>query len=313
MPEIIVPYFSRFEKEKVQFELVDIMKMNILITGANGQLGNCLRDLAKNDTANNYIFTDVEELDITDAKAVSEMAKEHHVHVIINAAAYTAVDRAEEDIDKCYLINCDATANLAAAAVQEGALLVHVSTDYVFDGSSNSPYKITDPVNPKSIYGKSKVEGEKLIKQANADAVVIRTSWLYSEYGNNFVKTMLRLGKEKPELRVVNDQVGGPTYAGDLAKAIMGVVKHRMEYHGLTFYHFANQGVVSWNGFAAKIMEMAGLNCKVLPISTAEYGAKAPRPASSVFDLSVIQQELGIEIPQWEESLRKCIYILENK
>lgn len=313
MPEIIVPYFSRFEKEKVQFELVNDMKINVLVTGANGQLGNCLRDLAKEDASRNYIFTDVEELDITNLEAVCRMVKEQKVDVIINAAGYTAVDKAEDDEDKCYLINRDATANLAEAAVQVGALLVHISTDYVFDGNSKTPYKTTDQVNPKSVYGKSKVEGEMAVKKIGADAVIIRTSWLYSEYGSNFVKTMLRLGKEKSELKVVDDQIGGPTYAGDLAQAIMGVVKRRMEYQGLTFYHFANQGVTSWNGFSKKIMEIAGLSCQVLPVSTAEYGAKAPRPASSVFDLSAIQTDLDIKIPEWEDSLKNCIQLLENQ
>ena len=286
---------------------------NILITGANGQLGSCLRDLSHSDSWHSFCYTDVDELDITNLEQVEDYVSKHNIEVIINAAGYTAVDKAETDVERCYLINRDATRNLAQVTKRHDIFLVHISTDYVFDGTSEVPYKPDDPINPQSVYGRSKAAGEAAIMATGCRAVVIRTSWLYSEYGNNFVKTMLRLGRERDEIRVVDDQKGGPTYAGDLAQFIMAVVGQRNFIEGTKFYHFANQGVVSWNEFAHQIMRNASLSCKVLPVSTAEYGAAAPRPASSVFDLSAVNQDFGFEIPQWQESLKKCMQKLNNQ
>ncbi|MBO4655131.1 MAG: dTDP-4-dehydrorhamnose reductase [Bacteroidales bacterium] len=285
----------------------------ILITGANGQLGNCLRDLAHSDSRHLFFYTDVDELDITNLEQVEDYVSKHDIEVIINAAGYTAVDKAETDAERCFLINRDATRNLALVTKRHDIFLVHISTDYVFDGASSVPYKPEDPINPQSVYGSSKAAGEAAIRETGCHAVVIRTSWLYSEYGGNFVKTMLRLGRERDEIRVVDDQFGGPTYAGDLAQFIMAVVSQRNFIEGMRIYHFANQGVISWNEFARQIMRNASLSCKVLPVSTAEYGAVAPRPAFSVFDLSAVNQDFGFEIPQWNDSLRKCMQKIDNQ
>ncbi len=286
---------------------------NILITGANGQLGNCLRDLAHSDSRHEFFYTDVDELDITSLEQVEDYVSKHNIDIIINAAGYTAVDKAQTDVERCFLINRDATRNLALVTKRHGAFLVHISTDYVFDGTSQHPYKPSDPVNPQSVYGQSKAEGENAIMEVGCQGVIIRTSWLYSEYGSNFVKTMLRLGREREELRVVDDQIGGPTYAGDLAQAILTIVEQRDFIQGTKIYHFAGQGAISWNEFARQIMRNASLSCKVLPISTAEYGAAAPRPASSVFDLSAVTEDFSIEIPFWKDSLLKCMQKIVNQ
>lgn len=286
---------------------------NILITGANGQLGNCLRDIAHHDSRHTFYYTDVDELDITNIEQVEDYVSKHDIEVIINAAGYTAVDKAETDEERCFLINSDATRNLALVTKRHDIFLVHISTDYVFDGLSQEPYKPDDPINPQSVYGKSKVAGEAAIRATDCRAVIIRTSWLYSEYGHNFVKTMLRLGRECDEIKVVDDQVGGPTYAGDLAQAIMTIVEERSFIEGIRVYHFANQGVISWFEFAQQIMKNASLSCKVLPISTAEYGAAAPRPTSSVFDLSAVTEDFNIQIPFWRDSLAKCMQKLVNQ
>ena len=277
---------------------------NILITGANGQLGNCLRDLAKEQQDKyHFFYTDVEELDITDAAAIDKYIVENQINIIINAAAYTAVDKAEDDEANAYRINCTAVANLANAAKKHGLFLIHVSTDYVFPGDACTPYVETDPTGPLSVYGSTKLAGERAIQESGCRAVIIRTSWLYSEYGNNFVKTMLRLGAERESLRVVCDQIGGPTYAGDLAKAIFGMLDHQPEDGRAEIYHFANEGVCSWFDFAKAIMELGGLGCRVEAIPSSDYPAKAHRPAFSVFNLGKIKSTLGVGIPYWRESL----------
>ena len=286
---------------------------NILITGANGQLGCCLRDLSHGDERNHYFYTDVDELDITSLDQVEDYVSKHDIEVIINAAGYTAVDRAEQDEERCFLINAEATRHLAQVTKRHEIFLVHISTDYVFEGNLDIPHKPEDPINPQSVYGKSKAAGEQAILAANCHAVIIRTSWLYSEYGGNIVKTMLRLGREKDELRVVDDQIGGPTYAGDLAQLILTIMRQRDFIEGTKIYHFADQGAVSWCDFARQIMRNASLSCKVMPISTAEYGAAAPRPAFSVFDLSAVIQDFSIEIPQWRDSLQKCMQKIGNQ
>lgn len=287
---------------------------HILITGANGQLGNCLRDLA-DDYQGKYTFfyTDVEKLDITDAAAIDRYVADNQIQVIINAAAYTAVDKAEDDVDMAYKLNRDAVRNLAEVAKTHDCLLVHISTDYVFSGESCHPYKEDDVPAPKSVYGASKLAGEQAVAEVGCRAIIIRTSWLYSEYGHNFVKTMLRLGQERNEVSVVCDQIGGPTYAGDLAKAILLCLTANLEKKGMQVYHFANEGVISWYDFAKAIMEISGKSCAVFPIFTGEYPAKAPRPAYSVFNLRKIKSELDLSIPYWRDSLILIINKLLDK
>lgn len=290
------------------------MKKNILITGSNGQLGNCLRDLAAEyQDKYRFFYTDVEELDITDAAAIDRYVTDNHINVIINAAAYTAVDKAEDDVEMAYKLNRDAVHNLAEVAKAHDCLLVHISTDYVFSGESSHPYKEDDPPAPKSVYGASKLAGEQAIAEVSCRAIIIRTSWLYSEYGHNFVKTMLKLGSEREEVSVVCDQIGGPTYAGDLAKVIMTLVTKDDKQNGVQFYHFANEGTISWYDFAKAIMEIAGNGCQVKSILTGEYPAKAPRPAYSVFNLDKIKQEIGADIPFWRDSLILTINKLSDK
>lgn len=288
-------------------------KQNILITGANGQLGNCLRDLAgAYQDRYCFFFTDVEELDITDESAIESFVVDNRIDIIVNAAAYTAVDKAEEDVETAFRINRDAVALLAAAAKRHNCHLVHISTDYVFSGEACHPYPVDAPIAPKSVYGRTKAESERAIRESGCDATIIRTSWLYSEYGHNFVKTMLKLGDEREEVTVVCDQVGGPTYAGDLAAAIMRVLQTNLGRTGVTTYHFANEGTASWFDFATAIMEMGGKNCRVKAIFTSEYPAKASRPAYSIFDLSLIKKEIQISIPYWRESLKLTINKLQG-
>ena len=287
---------------------------NILITGANGQLGNCLRDLAKEyQDKYRFFYTDVAELDITDADAIESYVTDNQIDIIINAAAYTAVDKAEDDQENAYRINCTAVANLAKAAKKHDLSLFHISTDYVFSGDSSKPHEEKDMTAPKSVYGSTKLAGEQAIVESGCRAVIIRTSWLFSEYGNNFVKTMLRLGSERESLNVVCDQVGGPTYAGDLAKVIFQLIENGLEHSGTEFYHFANEGVCSWYDFAKVIMEMGGKACLVKPIFTSEYPAKARRPASSVFNLRKIKTATNMEIPYWRDSLLLVINKLQEK
>lgn len=289
-------------------------KQTILITGANGQLGNCLRDLAKDCQDHfEFIYTDVDTLDITDAKAIESFVVDNRIDIIVNAAAYTAVDKAEEDVEAAFRINRDAVALLAAAAKQHGCHLVHISTDYVFSGEACHPYPVDAPVEPKSVYGRTKAESERAIRESGCSATIIRTSWLYSEYGHNFVKTMLKLGDEREEIAVVCDQVGGPTYAGDLAAAILKVLETNIGKTGVTIYHYANEGTASWFDFAKAIMEMGGKECRVKAIFTSEYPAKASRPAYSIFDLSLIKKEIQIEIPYWRNSLELVINKLQAK
>lgn len=287
---------------------------SILITGANGQLGNCLRDLAADfQDQYNFYYTDVAELDITDAAAIDQYIIEHRIDIIINAAAYTAVDKAEDDEGNAYRINCTAVGNLANAARKHDLRLFHISTDYVFPGNACIPYKEDDPTGPLSVYGSTKLAGEKAVLESGCRATIIRTSWLYSEYGNNFVKTMLRLGAERESLRVVCDQIGGPTYAGDLARVIYRLMVNGEEPQGTEIYHFANEGVCSWFDFAKTIMDIAGLPCRVEAIPSSEYPAKAHRPAFSVFNLRKIKVATGTPIPYWRDSLILTINKLKQK
>ncbi|HIZ33755.1 MAG TPA: dTDP-4-dehydrorhamnose reductase [Candidatus Bacteroides merdigallinarum] len=279
--------------------------MNILITGANGQLGNEMRDLSAGHPQHTYFFTDVQELDICNEQGVHAYVKDHAIDLIVNCAAYTAVDKAEDNADLCDKLNHLAPAHLADAAEACGAALIHVSTDYVFDGTAHIPYTEEVEPCPNSVYGTTKLAGEQEVMRRCSRAMIIRTAWLYSEYGNNFVKTMLRLGRERESLGVVFDQIGTPTYAGDLAKAIYAAIEQGV-VPGI--YHFSNEGVCSWYDFTVTIHRLAGITtCKVSPLHTDEYPAKAPRPHYSVLDKTKIKQTYGIDIPHWETSLKACM------
>ena len=282
--------------------------MNILITGANGQLGNEMRVLSKERARHTYFFTDVIEaddtylLDITDKAAVSAFVEAHSIDLIVNCAAYTNVDKAEEDEATAMKINADALAVLGS----QGVRVIHVSTDYVFSGNEHVPCRESDPVAPRTAYGRTKYMGEKNLLAACPEAVILRTAWLYSIYGNNFVKTMIRLGKEKERLGVVFDQIGTPTYAADLAWAIFTVIETPAWHPGV--YHFTNEGVCSWYDFTLAIHELAGITqCQVRPILSEEYQYKTPRPHYSVLDKSKFKKTFGVEIPHWMDGLRRCV------
>lgn len=282
---------------------------NILITGANGQLGNEIQLLAKQYAAYNFIFTDVDTLDICDKDAVLAFAQTNKINYILNCAAYTAVDNAEDNEVLCAKINRDAVRNLAEAATCVGAKVIHVSTDYVFDGTNYMPYTEDAPTCPKSVYGQTKLEGEQALLAVCPQSAVIRTAWLYSEFGNNFVKTMLRLGNEREQLGVIFDQVGTPTYAADLASAIMAIVSRAEagNFHP-GIYHFSNEGACSWYDFTVSILKLAGVtSCSVKPIETKDYPTKASRPHYSVLNKGKIKNTYGISIPHWEASLQKCL------
>lgn len=268
-----------------------------LVTGANGQLGRELKTRLPDAL---YAGRDI--LDITDGPAVTAFVQDNAVDVIINCAAYTAVDKAETDVELCTAINVDGARNLA----DTGAKIIHISTDYVFDGHGYQPYKPEDATNPLSVYGKTKLMGEKAVLELAQTAVVIRTSWLYSALGNNFVKTMRRLGAEKEAIGVVADQIGTPTWAGDLAEAITKIIP-KLKTGQSEIYHYANEGVASWYDFAYEIMLLSGLNCKVNPIPTSAYPTPAVRPFYSVLNKSKIKTDFDIEIPHWKESLKKCL------
>ena len=279
--------------------------MNILITGCNGQLGNEMQLLEKENPQHTYFNTDVAELDITSQEAIEAFVRENEIDGIVNCAAYTAVDKAEENQELCHLLNAIAPGYLAAAIAKRGGWMIQISTDYVFDGTNHTPYVETDPVCPNSVYGSTKLDGEKAVTAACAQSMIIRTAWLYSTFGNNFVKTMIRLGKEKPELGVIFDQIGTPTYARDLAVAIFAAINQGVK-PGL--YHFSNEGVISWYDFTKAIHRIAGITtCHVRPLHTEEYPTPANRPHYSVLDKTKIKQTYGIEVPYWEESLKECI------
>lgn len=292
--------------------------MNILITGCNGQLGNEMQLLAKENPQHKYFFTDIvvaegsnaSVLDITKADDVNAFVQEHSIGCIVNCAAFTAVDKAESSAELCRLLNSDAPGILAEAVEKNGGSIIQVSTDYVFDGTAHVPYKEDAPTCPNSVYGSTKLDGERAVAAACKQYMIIRTAWLYSAYGNNFVKTMIRLGREKTSLGVIFDQVGTPTYARDLATAIMTAINNGI-VSGV--YHFSNEGVTSWYDFTKAIHRIAGINtCKVSPLHTSEYPTPASRPHYSVLDKSKIKQTYDIEIPYWEDSLRECIEKLEK-
>lgn len=282
----------------------------ILITGANGQLGNALRLELAGDPNIDAVYTDVEDLDITNAEAVENFLRDNAIEMMVNCAAYTAVDRAESDELRAAAINTEAVGIIGHAAGRLGIRVIHISTDYVFSGESYRPYEEKDEPFPQSIYGRTKLEGEGLLTSFCKDAVIIRTAWLYSEFGNNFVKTMLRLADEREELGVVSDQIGTPTYAGDLAAAIHAVIRSDEWKPGI--YHFTDEGVASWYDFAKSIFEIAGKDIRVKPLLTSEYPTAARRPMYSVLSKNKIKRTYNIEIPYWRESLEKCVSRLEN-
>lgn len=280
--------------------------MKILVTGCNGQLGREMRNVLEKHLPGITLYTDVQHLDITDSAAVEKFIKDSEITHIVNCAAYTNVDKAEEDKLLCAALNVGGVKNLANAADSVGAKIIHISTDYVFDGTAHRPYRESDKVNPISQYGTTKRAGETALLALAPDSVIIRTAWLYSPYGKNFVKTMLRLGRELPEIKVVGDQIGTPTYALDLANAIYKILTSHQWVPGI--YHFTDEGVASWYDFTKSIHRIAGINkCNVMPIPTEDYPTAASRPSYSVLDKSCIRATYGVDTPHWEESLAECI------
>lgn len=281
---------------------------NILVTGANGQLGKEMQVIAAAYPDYNFLFVTKEDLPIDKTAAVKNYFSNHVIDVCVNCAAYTAVDKAETESEKAFVINGDAVGNLAALCKEKKALFIHIATDYVFDGTATVPYKEDHPVKPVNAYGASKLKGEELALQYNPASIIIRTSWVYSSFGNNFVKTMLRLMKERESINVVEDQQGCPTYAADLAAAIMEIISGENVTPGI--YNFANHGIINWYQFAVAIKELTESNCIVNPIPTSQYPTPAKRPAYSVMDTTKIRQTFNVVIPEWKESLKKCLQLL---
>lgn len=286
--------------------------MNILIAGANGQLGNEMRLLSHESSKDSYFFTDVAELDITNLVDIRVFVKLNNINVIVNCAAYTNVDKAEDDVELCDLINNKAVEKLAIVAKEHDCILIHVSTDYVFSGKGNRPYTEEQATSPLGVYGKTKLAGEDAIRRVGCKYLIFRTAWLYSEFGNNFVKTMIRLTTEKDSLKVVFDQVGSPTYAEDLAKLIFSIIENRQyeQYQGI--YHFSNEGVCSWYDFAKEISSIAGTDCAIQPCHSYEFPSRVTRPTFSVLDKAKVKRDFQFEVPYWKDSLAKCIDKLKN-
>ena len=279
--------------------------MNILVTGANGQLGREMQRLSA-VSPNNYTFTDVAELDVTDAGAVRQAVAQTRAEVIVNCAAYTNVDKAEDEPSMAMLLNCTAAGNLAKVAAERDAALIHISTDYIFHGDIPMPCKEDWPTDPLGVYGSTKLAGEKEIERSGCRSVILRTAWLYSPYGKNFVKTMLRLTEERDSLNVVFDQIGTPTYAYDLASLITRIIEDgQLDKTGI--YHFSNEGAVSWYDFAKAISEIGGTTCDIRPCHTEEYPSKAQRPRFSVLDKTKVKETFKVTIPYWRDSLADCI------
>ena len=284
--------------------------MRVLITGSNGQLGSEIKELASDYENLECVFKDLPELDICDAEVLNTFIIDQHINAVINCAGYTAVDKAEEEALIAQKVNSEGVLNLANALKKVDGKLIHISTDYVFDGNHSQPYKESDPVSPIGVYGQTKRAGELVVLNSSIDAIVIRTSWLYSVYGNNFVKTMLRLGNEKKSIQVVSDQKGTPTFAKDLAKTCLDILSDasstNISKKG-SLYHYSNEGVTSWYNFATAIMEIGNIDCKVIPIETKDYPTQARRPMYSVLDKSKIKSDFKVTIPHWRDSLANCI------
>ena len=286
--------------------------LNVLVTGSKGQVGSELQKLA-DSYEHNFYFTDIDSLDITDINQIEMFVKNNSIDVIINAAAYTAVDKAEEDREKADKVNHLATRYLAEVAKEKNAKLIHISTDYVFDGKNYKPYTEEDDTNPQGIYGATKLASEKTMQEINPqNSIIIRTSWVYSSFGTNFVKTMLRLGKERDSLGVICDQVGTPTYAGDLAKVILDIIP-KIQNSKVSIYNYSNEGVLSWYDFAKEIMRMAKIDCQINPIETKDYPTAAARPHYSLLNKAKIKRAFNIEIPYWKDSMDTCLKILRER
>jgi dTDP-4-dehydrorhamnose reductase len=287
--------------------------MNILVTGAHGQLGSEIRELAPQHKNLNFTFTDIDELDITKHHILEKFFYKNKFECIINCAAYTAVDNAEKDKEQATLLNVTAVKHLAEFSSSLNALFIHISTDYVFDGRNFKPYLESDLTNPKSLYGKSKLDGEVEVIFNAQKAIIFRTSWLYSAYGTNFVKTILRLAKEKDTLSIIYDQVGSPTYARDLAEAILSIVHDYKAKSKFEIFNFSNEGVTSWYDFAKEIVALSGIKCNIVPIETKEYPTPAMRPHYCVLNKSKIKKQFGITIPYWKDSLKDCIKKIQEQ
>jgi len=285
-------------------------KKTILITGANGQLGSEMQVIAAAYPHYNFLFVTKEALAIDDEAAVRYYFSCHPIDCCVNCAAYTAVDKAETETEKAMQINAIAVGNLAKICAEQKAMFIHISTDYVFDGTATEPYKEDDQVSPVNFYGASKLKGEELAIQNNPDSIIIRTSWVYSSFGNNFVKTMLRLMSERESINVVSDQQGCPTYAADLAAAIMQIIESKVQLNGSTIFNYSNTGAINWHQFAEAIQALSKSNCIVLPIPAAKYPTPAKRPSYSVMDTTKIQQTFNLAIPPWKDSLVKCLHLL---
>ena len=287
--------------------------MNVLITGSNGQLGSEIKQLKPKYDEIEFMFKDLPELDICDAKSLNSFIIDKNINAVINCAAYTAVDKAEENIEIANRVNSIGVSNLVESLEKVNGKFIHISTDYVFDGKSSKPYKESDKVSPIGVYGETKRAGELVVINSNIDSIIIRTSWLYSSFGNNFVKTMLRMGYEKDSLNIICDQIGTPTYAKDLAKACLEILS-RTDYISKKgkVYHYSNEGVSSWYDFAISIMQLGGFNCKVNPIYTKDYPTLAKRPKYSVLNKTKIKKDFKIEIPYWKDSLKNCINLLKQ-
>lgn len=279
----------------------------ILITGANGQLGKCIKDASTNFAEYDFLFADKKMLDISNAEQIETYFEKHQPSYIINCAAYTAVDKAETEQDLAYAINENGVKNLLEVCEKYNTKILHISTDYVFEGNGTIPYTPKDKINPQGIYGKSKAKGEEVLLSANVSSIIVRTSWVYSEYGHNFFKTMYRLGAEKESLTVVNDQIGCPTFAGDLAYVLLEIIRLKKDWTETEIYHYSNSGKISWYDFALKIMELGNHNCQVNPIPTIDYPTPVKRPAYSLLSTEKIAKVFGLSIPWWEDSLGKCL------
>ena len=286
--------------------------MKILITGSNGQLGSEFRSLENIYRDYQFTFTDIEELDLTDFKAVHSFFEENTFDYCVNCAGYTAVDKAEDEPDKAFLLNAIAIKNLAKECAGNKVRLIHISTDYVFDGNATRPYKEDNPVSPESVYGLSKLKGEEAVLKYSSNAIIIRTAWLCSRFGKNFVKTILKLGSEKNELNVVDDQIGSPTFSNDLARAVLEITSSIENRNTNEIYHYSSEGTISWFIFAKAIIEMAGLTCEIKPVNTNKYPTKAKRPVYSVLDKGKIKNDFGLKIPDWRSSLSKLIQDLKK-
>lgn len=288
-----------------------MLKLKILVTGAGGQLGKSIKDIAAFYPGFEFIFLSRQDMPVEQKAGTNAVFDAVRPQFCINCAAYTAVDKAESNEINAFLINADAVKILADACVAYQSKFLHISTDYVFNGQSSVPYKEEAKVDPINIYGASKAKGEMLCMEHNVDAIIIRTSWVYSEHGSNFVKTMMRLMKEKRELNIVNDQVGSPTYAGDLAHAILQIIHSKLWLPGI--YHYCNEGNISWYDFATAIKEITGAGCTLHPVPASAYPTPARRPSFSLLDTSKIRETYAVNIPGWKESLRKCIYNMRQE